>query len=69
MISSNKRGIRDAPRHVKSPLALVPLLFFIVALPLSLICVLAGKHPGYYENVNLLTVNRASFPSVAYDVN
>ena len=56
MISSSRHGLSYTTRYVQRPQALVPFAFSVVALVLSLLCVLAGTKRGYYENVHLLTV-------------
>lgn len=53
---------------VQRPEAVVPLIFSIIALTLSLLCVLAGSKPGYHESVNLFTVESSSHPQMVYAV-
>jgi hypothetical protein len=38
------------------PIAVVPVLFTLVAFILTLLCIFAGNKPGYLENANMLTV-------------
>lgn len=38
------------------PVAVVPVLFTLVAFILTLLCIFAGNKPGYLEGANMLTV-------------
>jgi hypothetical protein len=69
MIPPSRHGMSYAIRSVQRPEALVPLVFSIIALTLSLLCVLAGTKRGYYENVHILTVGGYPHPDLWDAVN